>query len=118
MDPATRVNNKTLIAHAVCGYQIQPIDPVRAIGVLKVTPKSSGQTNKSVSWPRSPEGEASMTRGTARGMKTGRDSTLPASVKELLPSVEVDWTSVTVESWRHRPQVVKMVRTPNIVLNG
>ena len=37
-------------------------------------------------------------------------------VKELLPALDIDWSSVTVESWRHPPKIVKV--TTQAIIGG
>jgi hypothetical protein len=115
MDPRTRLNKRP-IENAICGYEIQPLIPVRMTGSVKLPTKASSPVLKSVGWPRSPQGEPVITRTTQSIISANRLSELPAMVKELLPALDIDWSSVTVESWRHPPKIVKV--TTQAIIGG
>ncbi len=83
-----------------------------AAGSLTITPKDSACHDKALALPISPMGQPSIVRGTATQIRTNRLSNLDQTVKNLLPSVEIDWSSVTVEAWRRPPQVVKIITEP------
>jgi hypothetical protein len=113
MDPKDRKKgDPQLLADALCGYEIRLSSPVQAAtwvpfpvkptarSVDVSRPAAAGLIKRESSSKTAKEIAADLLNVEAR--KRRREV-----LDDLLPQVDVDWTSVTIASWRGTPSIVK-----------
>jgi hypothetical protein len=112
MDPKARKQDAPqLLADAICGYEIRLSKPVKEVELKPFTLTGAAQSGN-LSRPAVAAGIETISTKAAKDIaavlldvevRKRRSKVL----NDLLPQVDVDWTSVTVASWRGRPSIIK-----------
>ena len=113
MDPNNRAKTAPhLLSDAICGYEIRPSNPVNMQSATELVVTAA--TNQAA-LAKAPTTSLLTHRASDRTEAEIAANLLDPSIRRsrrqvlnyLLPEARVDWGTVTIASWRGRPQIVR-----------